>query len=236
MPRFVPVLLLLLAIRPALALDCDSASRLLFDHAETTALIQAAPERCAIAPWGPPEDRVVAVALALEGNSMVVALVRHSEEEALVIAGPDTIEALGIDPFWSVALEVLPPLPLGPMHPHIAIRVANSYLSTGRSSASTALHLVLLRGDRLVLGFAGWLAYEHNGAVPCARRDWIGPACRSGFARRFEIGTTGTPPPGMPPDILVRDGRTRLPVSRHRWRGDHYDPPAYDPLPPMVGG
>jgi len=213
---------LLLPGAPARALDDAAATRALFAGTEDGR--RGASMACsAVAPW---QDGLSVVVVPDDG-ALRIALMRDGADGSLeTVAGPVSIDPVTIDPLWSCLLDVDRLAPLGG-RPVIAVRLHNSYTSTGRSTSTEALHLLLRDGPTLRLVFSGLVAAAHSEVAERGRRiSW---------QRRWVVVPTGRGRDGMP-NLEVRDRRTNAVVSRHRWTGQAYDPPVFDRTPPLGPG
>lgn len=217
------MLLGLLAARPAAACEEALLKALWPDRAE---LLEAArqPRRCDTAP-GPAGATFVVV---LEGETLFLGLAARGGT-ALATGSADP---LGFESPWSASMQAAPETLLGPGQPAWRVTYANSYLSTGRSTGTEAVHIVLRRGRSLDLVFASLVDARHRSEVPCRHRS--SQPCRSGWVRRWTIEAAGPARRGHPPpDLLVRSRGSGAVVSRHRWRGTAYAPPVFDRTPPL---
>lgn len=212
-------------LRQALALDEAAATRLLFS--QTDAGRHGDGMACSAArAW--PGAEGLSVVVVPDTDTLLVALVGAGDGGApQIVAGPVTVEPITIDPIWGCLLHVDDLAPLGG-HPVIAVRIINSYTSTGRSSSTESLHLLLRDGAALRPIFGGMLAgshreYSENG------HNFIN------WRRRWRI-LRANARPGAMPDLIVRDTRNNAIVSRHRWGGESYVPPTFEQMPPFGPG
>ena len=183
--------------------------------------------RIVVAPWGSTQEGLFAAATAGDGDDLTVGLLREGDP-ATVAAGPISIEALTIDPFWSTILTIERQHPLA-RFPVVAVGVSNGYTSTGRSTWTKALHLFLRRREALLPTFGCMLEARHS--------EQIGPrGQRLNWTRQYAVAAVDAARADGLPDLLVRDARTRVAVSRHRWRGDAYHPPLFRRLGPFGPG
>ena len=215
----------------ALALLAPGAARALDEHAAARALLgapgQDAPPCIGFAPWGPPADGVFVVAVPNDREEIVVALMRDGPDgQPAILAGPATFEPITLGPLWSCLLRVAEQAPLGG-RPVVGLRVSNAYTSTGRSTSTESLHLLLLDGAALRPILGSIISATHADGPP------QGP--RTGWSRRYVLHRSPARQDAMPA-IEIRDARSRRVVSRHRWRGDAYDPPVFDRFPPVGPG
>lgn len=221
--------LALLGPGTALALDERAAARALLAQASPgqPAAPRAEPTCLASAPWGAAEAGVFVVAVADEGEEIRVALMRDGADgQPTIVAGPASFEPITLGPLWSCLLEVVAQTPLGG-RATIGLRVANSYTSTGRSTSTAALHLLLVEGAALRPVLGTLISAVHGEGEIGGRR--------TGWTRRYEV-VRRPAPPGTMPEITIRDARTHRVVSRHRWHGDSYQPPRFDRFPPVGPG
>ena len=235
MIRRLPLLALLLAA-PAAALDCAAAAPLLFPGDAAAAAEAARPGhgRCTVARWADGAEAPWVAAAVRDHDRLAVALLRDAPDgSARIVAGPVEIEAMTVEPFHSGIVEVVPARRFGAGT--VAVTVANAYLSRGRSTLTTALHLFRWHGDALTPVLAAYVSAQHAGAAPCPRRPGQRErTCRTEWSldRRIEPIRPAAPHPGTPPpDLVIRDARTGRTLSRHRWAGDTYAPPFFDGLP-----
>ena len=223
--RRLPLLAALaLPVRAAQALEERAATQFLFSHTADGGRGEMACS--AFKAWGPDADGIFVVVVP-DGQDIRVALMRAGEDGApQVVAGPVTVEPLTIDPLWSCLIDIDDLAPLGGQRV-IAVRLSNSYTSTGRSTSNEALHLVVRDGTALRPIFASLLRAAHSETGPRGQR--------TGWERRWRVVPVGGRPGGMP-DLVVRDVRNNAAVSRHRWTGEAYVPPVYDRTPPLGQG
>lgn len=186
-----------------------------------------------VAPWGPPEQRLMAAALGTQtsdGDELMVALLREGEGGAVsVAAGPAGMEPIKIDPFWSLLIEIEQQHALA-RWPVVAVKMHNSYLSTGRSSWTEALHVFLHRDGRLLPILACLTGAGHSQEVYGRRQHQ-----RLSWTRRYTLEASGTGRGNGLPDLRIRDAGSRGVVSVHRWRGDEYAPPRFERFGPIQG-
>lgn len=216
---------LALPLRQAHALEEAAATRMLFAQGEDGG--RGSQMACsAFKPW-PAADGVFVVVVPDGQDGMRVALMRAGTDGApQIVAGPAEIEPITIDPIWTCLMDVDDLAPLGG-RPVVAVRLHNSYLSTGRSSATESLHLLLRDGEALRVVFGSLLSASHSEVGPRGQR--------TGWQRRWRVVPVGGRPGGMP-DLVVRDARSNATVSRHRWAGEAYRPPVFDRMPPLGPG
>lgn len=215
---------LVAAPRPALAFENAALETLLPGDGGSERPV-AGPTQ---APWGPPGERLMAVAIARAPDDLVVAIVGAGEAgRPEIVAGPSNEGGLAIDPFWSVTLDFSRRNPLPPGLPVVAVELANGYISTGRSTSSVGLSLYLRRDDALLHIFDGFLAASHSYDTGRGRR--------SGWHRQWRIEAQPARSGAMP-DLIVRDARTRAVASRHRWQGEGYLPRTFERIPDLGPG
>ncbi len=96
---------LLLPAGAARALDETAATRALFAGTEDGGRGESM--ACsAVAPWGPEADGL-SVVVVPDGQALRIALMHEEGGGAPgIVAGPATVEAIAIDPFWSCLLDV----------------------------------------------------------------------------------------------------------------------------------
>lgn len=224
---------LLVAARRARALDAEAAAGLIFpddkDAGKRSGWV-------ATAPWGAGADRLWAAAAADQDHTMYVALVKEDADGAnrSIVAGPIEVEALSIDPFWTLDLSIHKDTPLGPNVPAFNVQVSNSYLSTGRSTGTEAIHLFLYRNDVLRLVFSSYVQADHSSEVTCRRRRPDGDACRRAWNRAWTVAAATAAHGSDLPTLLVREKPSGRVVSRHIWRNDAYHPPSFETLPDLA--
>ena len=213
---------------PAAALAFDSQAAMTALFRETEAGRAGAALSCGgAAAWGDPAEGLHAVAVPGDAETILVALMRaDAEGRPMIVAGPARFEPLTIDPLWACSLEFTRLAPLGG-RPLIALHVVNGYLSTGRSTNTRALHLLLRDGATLTPIFGSILDARHS--------EDAGRGRRSGWERRHVVVPVGARPGAMP-DLEVRDARTRQVLGRHRWRDGGYQPPVFDRMGPLGPG
>lgn len=211
--RALPVLLLpLLLAGPARAFDEDAALRLLNGG-------QRAHGGCTlVAPWGEAADGLRVVALAQDDDVVRVAVMRERDGAPVIVAGPEPVEVIRMDPLGSACTLQLEERSLLGGRPLIALRVSNSGLTTGRSSFTIASHFLLRNGDSLRAVFASLGQATHSEQVGRRRVGWH-------LAYRVAPAPAR---PGRMPDLLVRDVRTGRIVLRARWQGERYAPPLFE--------
>ncbi|MBW6397345.1 hypothetical protein KPL78_05755 [Roseomonas sp. HJA6] len=216
---------LLLPAGAAQALEQAAATRALFAGTEDGR--RGVSMACSgFGAWGPEADGL-SVVVVPDDDDLRIALMRSGADGAPeIVAGPVSIEPITIDPLWSCLLDVDRLAPVGE-RPVIAVRIRNSYTSTGRSTSTEALHLLLRDGTTLRPIFGGLLSAAHSEAGPRGRR--------TSWQRRWVVVTAGRGRGGMP-DLEVRDRRNNAVVSRHRWGGEGYVPPVFDRTPPLGPG
>jgi hypothetical protein len=224
---------LLAGAAQAAAMDCgDAVAVLRPDLEDTPGLVRTQPSRCALVPW---TGGLSAVAVARD-ETVLVGLIRGAPDFAATEAVGE-VEALSIDPLWSPSVEIVPVPLIGRGGDTIGVRLSNAYVSTGRSTATEALHVLLRREDTLVPVLAVLLRAEHSAERPCPRGRR--PPCRTAWSRQWVLDAAGPAPPragGRPPDLVVRDARNGAIVSRHRWTREGYRPAVFDRTPPLGPG
>ncbi|GGJ00368.1 hypothetical protein [Neoroseomonas lacus] len=220
------VALALMAPGAALTLDERTAARALLATPGQDAPT-GEPPCIAFAPWGAPAEGVFLVAVPNDREEIVVALMRDGADgQPAILAGPASFEPITLGPLWACLLTAVEQAPLG-VRPTIGIRVSNSYTSTGRSTSTAALHLLLVEGAVLRPVFGSLVSAVHSEGEIGGRR--------TGWTRRYQVERRPAPQGAMP-EITIRDARTRRVVSRHRWRGEAYHPPVFDRFPPVGPG
>lgn len=214
----------------ALALLGPGTAQALDERAAARALLAAPaeePRSIGIAPWGAPAEGMFVVAVPNDREEIVVALMREGADgQPVIVAGPASFEPIMIGPLWSCVLRMVAQAPLGG-RAVVGVNVSTSYTSTGRSTSTAALHLLLVEGTALRPVFGSLVSAAH-GEGPLDGR-------RTGWTRRYEVVRLPAAAGAMP-EITVRDARTRRAVSRHRWRGDAYEPPRFERYPPIGPG
>ena len=217
--------LLLLPAGAARALDEAVAVRTLF--ADTEAGRRGASPACSgFGAWGPAAEGLSVVAVPDEDGLRVALMHDGANGAAEIVAGPALLEPITIDPWWACRIDLDRLAPLGG-RPVIALRIHNSYTSTGRSTSTEALHLLLRDGATLRPIFGSLLSAAHSEEGPRGRR--------TGWQRRWVVVPVGRGRDGMP-ELEVRDRRNNAVVSRHRWGGEGYAPPIFDRTPPLGPG
>lgn len=225
--RRLPILAaLVVPLRPAHALDEAAATRLLFS--QTDAGQHNGGMACsAVKPW-PAAEGLSVVVVPDDDVAIRVALMRTGDDGTpQIVAGPVRVEPITIDPIWGCRMEVDDLAPLGG-RPLVAVRMLNSYTSTGRSSFTQSLHLLLRDGETLRPIFGSLTAASHREYSENGHNfiDW---------RRQWRV-VPAQARPGTMPDLVVRDVRTNAAVSRHRWTGEAYAPPTFEEMPPMGPG
>lgn len=211
---------------PAGALDERAATRFLF--AQNADGVLGRLEGCtAFARWGAESDGLHAVATPGRSEVLSVALMRAGPDGApRIVAGPTGFEPIATEHLLDCRLDFLAHPPLGG-RPVVALRVRNVSAIRGRATVTEALHLLMRDGAELRLVFGAVISGTHSEPAPGGRR--------AGWQIRHELVPLPARPGAMP-DLELRDARTRRAVSRHRWQGGRYEPPAYDRFPlPRVG-
>jgi hypothetical protein len=141
------------------------------------------------------------------------------------------VGVLSIDPFWTLNLSISPLMALGSGIPTFGVTVSNSYLSTGRSSWSESMSIFLRNGDDLRQVFRGYVGAGSSEVVECRRPRADGDPCRTGWSRRWVIKAVAAVVAGKPATLIVVEKPSQRIVSRHFWRGDRYQPDAFEHLP-----
>ncbi|MEO3470680.1 hypothetical protein AAFN86_02355 [Roseomonas sp. CAU 1739] len=176
--------------------------------------------------WGPEAEGLSVVAVPVD-DALRVSLMHDGANGAPeTVAGPVELDPITIDPWWACRIDVDRLAPLGG-RAVIALRIHNSYTSTGRSTSTEALHLLLRDGATLRPAFGSLLSAAHSEEGPRGRRI--------GWQRRWVVVPVGRGRDGMP-NLEVRDRRNNAVVSRHRWDGAGYAPPVFDRTPPLGPG
>lgn len=225
-PARLMVALVLLGPSAAQALDARAAVRALLASPGQAAPV-GEPPCTAFAPWGEPAEGVFVVAAPNDREEIVVALMHDGADgQPAIVAGPAAFEPITLGPLWACVLDAVAQAPLGG-RAVVGLRVSNSYTSTARSTSTESLHLLLPDGAALRLVFGTITSAVHADGPP------QGP--RTGWSRRYQM-VRRPAPQGAMPEITIRDARTRRVVSRHRWRGDAYDPPVFERFPPVEPG
>lgn len=217
-------LLLPVLLRPALALDSKAAITAL-NRPDLASDLGRSPERVVLGDWGNSAERLVACAILDQNDDSVMALLLRDgpDGRAEIVAGPGQIPAVKIDPFWTANAQIMRQTPLGAA-PVVAIKLSNSYLSTSRSTTTEAVHFFLRQDKTLVPIFASLTMAGHSEGKLRWQRTW-------------RITAEGRPnEAGVPPVLVVRDGRSGESVSRHRWRRSAYHPLIFDRTPPLGPG
>ncbi|WP_198372804.1 hypothetical protein [Roseomonas rosulenta] len=223
----------LAALLPALLLPAGAA-RALEEAAAVRALLAdtenartgGSPACAGFGAWGQAAQGLFVVAVPEDEGLRVALMDDGADGSPRIVAGPVQIEPITIDPWWTCLIDVDRLAPLGG-RPVIALRIRNSYLSTGRSTSTEALHLLVQDGTTLRPIFASLLAAAHSEQGPRGQR--------TGWQRRWVVVPVGRGRDGMP-NLEVRDRRNNAVVSRHRWAGEGYDPPVFDRTPPLGPG
>lgn len=218
-----PLALLLLAwTGTAQALDERAALRLL----NPRGVPGTEPPCSAVAPWGPPGGGTFVVAVPDDDQIRVAVMRESAEGQPVIVAGPTAFEPMTLDPLWACLINVVEQAPIGG-RAVIALRVSNSYTSTGRSSSTEARHLLLPDGPGIRPIFATLISARHSEEAARGRR--------TGWTRRYRLVMLPSRTGAMP-EIEIRDIPAGRVVSRHRWRGDAYAPPVFDRFPPVGPG
>ena len=216
---------LMLPAGAARALDDAAATRALFGGTEDGR--RGASMACSgVGAWGPEAEGLSVVVVPDDGVLRIALMRDGTNGEPNVVAGPVAVEPITIDPLWSCLLDVDRLAPLAG-RPVIAVRIRNAYTSTGRSTSTEALHLLLRDGTALRPIFGSLIAAAHS--------EDTGRGRRSSWQRRWVVVPVGRGRDDMP-DLEVRDRRNNAAVSRHRWDGTGYQPPVFDRTPPLGPG
>lgn len=210
-----------------------------------------------LAPWpgGPRAGLLVAAAVAKGGvtasgatpNLLRAAILERNGEGLRVLARGEA-DALANEPLWSLTLDLDRrrwPLPGGT--PAVGVVLSNAYISTWRTSDTTALHLFRWQGMTLQPVFVALTErYDHTDdrdkACQTRRGDARGKrrvleraanACGRlhDHLEEWSVAAVTMHPAG--PSLIVRNRQGRI-VSRHRWSGAAFTPPRF--LPQDVPG
>ncbi len=183
--------------------------------------------RILVEPWGAAQDGLFAAVVGSRGDDLTVGLLREGDPVS-VVAGPTSVEALMIEPYWAAQLAIERRHPLT-RFPVIAVDVHNGHTTTARSTNTTALHFFLRRGATLLPIFGCMLEARHS--------EVIGPGNRRlTWTRRYTLEAVGAASGQALPVLQIRDARSRTIVSQHQWRGNAYDPPRFQRLGPFGPG
>lgn len=205
-----------------------------------------------LVPWpgGPRAGLLVAAAVARGGvtvsgatPNLLRAAILERDGDGLRVLARGEADALADEPLWSLTLDLDRrrwPLPGGA--PGVGVMLSNAYISTSRTSDTTALHLFRWQDMTLQPVFVALTGrYDHvddtdeacqtrRGNARGKRRvlEKAANACGRVHDHRevWSVAAVMARPGG--PGLIVRDGQGRI-VSRHRWSGAAFEPSRFSP-------